>query len=50
VPTNHRTRTLRAVEDTEHTATDEIDLSLDSTLDHIQQQVEGDSARKGTAE
>jgi hypothetical protein len=34
---------------TEHTAADEIDQALDATLDHLQQQVEADSARKGTA-
>jgi hypothetical protein len=35
---------------TEHGAADEIDRSLDATLDRIQQQLEDDSARKGTAE
>jgi hypothetical protein len=33
---------------TEHTETEEIDRALDATLDHIQEQVEDSSARKGT--
>lgn len=33
---------------TERTETEEIDTALDATLDHIQEQVEDPSARKGT--
>lgn len=33
---------------TEHTETEEIDQALDATLDHIQEQLEPGSARKGT--